>query len=230
MELITEMFLFAWPVLSWVVIAVLSYSLLVFVVMEFAVNHSQSRSEDGSLRIKRLGFVMQELYGVNSCYTSCKNYPRNICQMYRGIWLGVLIFLGMGLLTAVIFSFGAVGGFFLGYLPLRQSGSKEFYHKRERYGEYDEKKWIAPWKIIIPLVAIFYFRTVAKGIVIISKLGMSFIFSEAMLVIMTIIVAVLMLVVLALNFPKFKNWLLDTATWEYVRGVKKKMCVEVDIV
>ncbi len=135
------------------------------VFMELALNKPK-KTEDGRLRFKRNGFVLKYLYNLNVITkVEYKSYPNNTCQIYKGIWRGILLFVFESIILMfvmfMLYCPGAIIAIFLGFFPKNpgdffRNTDNSPYHQYERIGS---KKWIAPWKFILPigLTALIYF-------------------------------------------------------------------------
>ena len=210
MEKMTGFFFSLGPVSQWIIFSLLAYSLLIFVLREFAVDWAQPRSENGSLRLKREGFVLKWLYCGNLLVKGSRNYPDNICQLYRGLWFGVLGVVAMCIIILIV----TVVAFFFGYLPCWWDYSSENgFHKRERYGKNDEKKWVAPWKIVIPIVAVIYIKSILVATTFVAKTSVAIVFSLGMLYTVMFISAIAAIVTFALKLPAIKKHICNMAIW-----------------
>lgn len=145
--------------LTWIfysAIALTLYSLLVIpVLMELSLN-TPKRNSAGLLRIDQNSWVIRDCYRGNfweETRSTKRTLPCNICEFYWGLWKGVpvaifsSVFCGVVGLAIYVFCVPA------GFLP-NSSPKKEYpnlLHKYQRYGPRDEKEWIAPWKVLLPL-------------------------------------------------------------------------------
>src|SRR3989344_8095257 len=94
-------------ILLWLLIGFLVYSsIAVPVFMELALNKPK-KTGDGRLSVNKNSFVVQYFYGKNVVKTKEERlFPKNTCQLYKGIWAGIIlaIFISLftfGLLSAV---------------------------------------------------------------------------------------------------------------------------------
>src|SRR3989338_6799199 len=163
-------------ILIWFLIGFLVYSFVVVpVFMELALNKPK-KTGDGRLSVNKNSFVAQYFYGKNIVKTKEERlFPKNTCQLYKGIWAGIILtiffsLLTFGLLISVFLLLYVVAGPFLimaGYFPnpfLFFNGNKnkeEPYYPYERIGS---KKWIAPWKFILPIGLVTFIGFFYKGI------------------------------------------------------------------
>jgi hypothetical protein len=71
-------------------IFLLIWTLIVFVLMEFSLDE-QKREEDGTLRVKKKGFVIRWIFNdflSASFFEGERKYPKSLCQLFWGIWSG----------------------------------------------------------------------------------------------------------------------------------------------
>ena len=164
-------------ILIWFLIGFLVYSFVVVpVFMELALNNPK-KTRDGRLSVNKNSFVMQYIYGKN-VGKSIDNmiFPKNTCQLYKGIWAGIFftIFFSLPVFSFLISTFFlayVVAGPFLimaGYCP----NPIGFFTQVKPYYPYEQigsKKWIAPWKFILPIGLVasigFFYKEIYAGLV-----------------------------------------------------------------
>lgn len=223
--------------LIWSLIGLLVYSFVVVLIfMELALDKPK-KTEDGRLRIKKNGFVIKYLYWANvKKEEKDKLFPKNTCRLYKGVYGGIPCFLLLpslfSILLALLFVllFGVAGpfAFVAGFLPnpvgFYKAGSDPFYPYEERKGY---KKWIAPWKFILPIGIIvsiyFFYMEIFVGLVKVSHP-----LSSKTAVIVYGSIAVLIFLVIVIN--KIRKTESFAATKETIISFVKKMCKEIEII
>lgn len=222
--------------LIWILIGLLIYSFIVVpVFMELALD-KQKKTEDGRLRIKKNGFVIRFFYR-NNIFREKKDkyFPKNTCQLYKGICIGILFFfVNYPLCCFLLASFfvilyGVVGpfAFIAGYWPNPVGFAKRkedpFYPYEERSGY---KTWIAPWKPILPigLAVLIYlgYKEIFIGLMTVARP----LYSNVALVIYSSIVGLVFLVIVINKARKIKSFV---AAKEMFISFVKKICKEVEI-
>ena len=229
-------------ILIWFLIGFLVYSFVVVpVFMELSLGRPK-KTKDGRLCIKR-GWVIRFFYGINIARKIKDNdfrFPKNTCQLYKGIYLGIpFLFIFpifvFGLISAfLVLLYGVAGPFFViaGYMP----NPVGFFDQRTiegpfyPYEEIGNKKWIAPWKFLLPtgLVALVYFfyreiyHSALNGLVKISH-PLS---SNTALIIYGSIAGLFFLVIIINKIRKIESFV---AGKETVVSFLKKMCKEIEI-
>ena len=224
-------------ILIWILIGFLVYSLVaVPVFMELSLDRPK-KTKDGRLRIKSNGFVIRFFYGANiarKIKDKDFRFPKNTCQLYRGVYLGIPCFFLLPTSVFVLVSFffvllfGVAGpfSFIAGFLPnpvgFVKRGDDPFYP----YEEIGDKKWIAPWKFILPigLVAFicFFYREIFASLVKISH-PLS---SKTAMITYGSIAGLVFLVIVINKIRKIESFV---AGKEAVVSFLKKMCKEIEI-
>lgn len=217
--------------ICWVSLASFGYILLVCILAEMSLG--RPKIKDGILQVRRDSFVISKIYKGN-IDNEDKKYPRDICQLFWGIFWGVpllcLIF------VSYIFCF-CLGGivFLLGFV-FNDDKSKMFYpyqtYVKKNGDETEVKKFIAPWKIILGFIVWYQFaiqpdRTfgvIAKTPGVIAEL-----FSMAItgLFIPVLYVGAICFVIYLIYFIIKKTF---TATREFLEARNKKICINVELV
>lgn len=227
-------------ILIWSLIGLLVYSsFVVFFFMELALDKPK-KTESGKLRIKKNGFVIRYLYGVNVLMKKGeKFFPKNTCRLYKGVWVGIPCFILVPSVVSILIAFffvllyGVAGPFALiaGYWPnpvgFYKNGGDPFYPYEERKGY---KEWIAPWKFILPigLLALIYFfyreifASLVAGLVKVSH-PLS---SNTAVIVYGGIAGLIFLVIVINKIRKTESF---AATKETVISFVKKICKEVEI-
>lgn len=213
------------------------YSLLVIpFLMELSLN-SPKRDAARLLRINREKWVIKNLYQTNIfAIKEDKTWPRNICQLYRGFWWGMLLSMIVIAVSTIILAIISIIGFFCGYLisPLKST----LFHDYERWGKDDERIWIAPWKILLPTswlaIAIFWPEITANivhgliysintaGIGVIAAAGYIRYYGYA-------VAAITLLFILYCAkylITKGESW---TATKDFLASIKDRFCIRTTI-
>lgn len=141
----------------WTILFLVIHSVLVVPCLMALALDKPARDESGCLRVKTKGFVIRTFFGFNAWRLWDMNKtPKNLCLFYYGIWWGCFSGLGMRLVFGVV----AIIAFVFGYLILAPilflcgrlpKCALLKWHRYERYGKRDEKRWIAPWKFLLPL-------------------------------------------------------------------------------
>ena len=224
-------------ILIWILIGFLVYSFVVVpVFMELSLGRPK-KTKDGRLCIKR-GWVIRFFYGVNisrEIQDKDFRFPKNTCQLYKGIYLGIFCFflippLFFSLISAFFVVFFVIAGPFaviLGYMPnpfwfAKGKNEGQFYP----YEEIGGKKWIAPWKFLLPmgLVALIYFfyREIFASLVKISHL----LSSKTAIIVYGSIAGLIFLVIVINKIRKIESFV---AGKETVVSFLKKMCKEIEI-
>jgi hypothetical protein len=124
------------------------YSVLAIpILMELSLR-TPKRDTAGLLRVNPKSWTLANLYRSNAFFEEKDGkWPKNICQLYCGLWWGTLLTAVVTMIILLI----CLLGFFCGYLASsRRPG--EIFHNFERWGKDGKKAWIAPWKFF-PAVA-----------------------------------------------------------------------------
>ena len=236
-------------ILLWLLIGFLVYSsIAVPVFMELALNKPK-RTGDGRLSVNKNSFVAQYFYGKNIVKTKEERFfPKNTYQLYKGIWAGIILTICFssfifGLLIAVFLMLYVVAGPFLimaGYFPnpfMFFNGNKnkeEPYYPYERIGS---KKWIAPWKFILPIGLVtstcFFYKGIYASLVKIFvgifvnlvKISVP-LHSKTALIIYGSIAGLIFLIIVINRIRKTESF---AAMKETVGSFFKKMCKEVEV-
>ena len=235
-------------ILLWLLIGFLVYSFVVVpVFMELALNKTK-KTVDGRLSVNKNGFVMQYFCSNNVVKTKEKRlFPKNTCQLYKGIWIGIIftIFFSLPVFSFLIPTFlllYVVAGPFLvmaGYFPnpigfLIQGKNKAPYYPYERIGS---RKWIAPWKFILPigLVAFigFFYKWIYASMVkifvgmLVGLVKISVpLHCQTALIIYGSIAGLIFLIIVINKIRKTESF---AAMKETVVSFFKKMCKEVEV-
>lgn len=210
------------------------YSLaIVPILMELSLDKPK-KTREGMLRIKN-GFVLKYCYLSNFAEADdYKREPRNICQLYWGIW--ITLFFCLLMLIPMVMGFGIISTkFILGYLPkgkafLGPAPFGEFYddlfHKYQRWGKNNERKWLAPWKVLVVGGPIFLIATYHKTLISAALMGIS-----AMLhwyiyfAVATIVMFVIFIAIYIFNsLRKTESW---AAAKTYLKSIKDRTCMRV---
>ena len=142
-------------------VALLINALISFLMMELAIDHKAGRTKEGMLQIKPRGFVIRYLYRLNimnSTHCLEANIPKDICQLFFGIFNFWIISCIFGAFVCLIVLFVAMVWFlyalfmtFFGRLPekVKITFYPSKFHPYQRFGAENQKKWVAPWKIIL---------------------------------------------------------------------------------
>ena len=238
-------------ILIWILIDFLVYSFVVVpVFMELSLNRPK-KTKDGRLRIKK-GWVVRFFYGMNICRErEGKNFrfPKNTCQLYRGVYLGIpcfflvptSVFVLISFFFVLLFGVGGPIASIAGFLPnpvgFAKRGDDPFYP----YEEIGDKKWIAPWKFILPigLVAFicFFYREIFTSLVKISHHFYREIFvglakishplsSKTAMIVYGSIAGLIFLVIVINKIRKIESFV---AGKETIVSFLKKMCKEIEI-
>ena len=164
-----------------------------------------------------------------------KCFPKNTCQLYKGIYGGIPLFFLFYLFVPLLVAFlvalvnGVAGPFSIiaGYMPnpgfWLLKNNTELFYPYERIGS---KKWIAPWKFILPigLVALVYFfyREIFTGLVKVSH-PLS---SKTAMIVYGSIAGLIFLVIVINKIRKIESFV---AGKETIVSFLKKMCKEIEI-
>ena len=224
-------------ILIWFLIGFLVYSFVVVpVFMELALNKPK-KTGDGRLSVNKNSFVAQYFYGKNIVKTKEERlFPKNTCQLYKGIWAGIILTIffslfAFGLLIFVFLLLYVVAGPFLimaGYFPnpigyFIQGKIFEPYYPYERIGS---KKWIAPWKFILPIGLVTFIGFFYKGIYAsLVKISVP-LRSNTALIIYGSIAGLIFLIIVINRIRKTESF---AAMKETVGSFFKKMCKEVEV-
>lgn len=141
-------------ILLWVLAGFVIYSLIVLVFTRLAL-----KKEDGKFKIKKDNFFIFYFYKNKKMLSDSDNngfypdsfFPQNRCKLYAGIYRGIpwkfLTCFATGLFLSLLFSIGTIVAFMAGYLP-----TPIRFMKTENYADpFKKMKWVAPWKIILPV-------------------------------------------------------------------------------
>lgn len=212
------------------------YSFIVVpIFMEWSLDRFKETKE-GRLRIKSNSFVIRFFYGANAGRSrEDKSFPKNVCQLYKGIYGGVfffffiqpLCFILIAILLVMIYGIAGPISFIFGRMPnpvgfIKDGGDDAFY-PYERIGD---RKWIAPWKFILPVgfMAIIYFRhrEIFVNLIKISRL----LSSTTAISVYCGIAGFIFLIIIINKIRKIKSFI---ATKEVIISFVKRMCKEIDI-
>lgn len=142
-------------IIPWAIAWLIGQSLVTFILMGLAMNFKNPRDENGVLNFKRRG-IINWIYGTNCVYSvSSKKIPKNICQLFWGVFGGILF--GVVMLTVFIPAslIGDAGCLFFGVVPQDWILGGAC-HPYKRFGKNSEKKiYIAPWEIAVVLCLLF---------------------------------------------------------------------------
>ena len=232
-------------ILIWLLIGFLVYSFVVVpVFMELALNKTK-KTGDGRLSVNKNGFVMQYFCSNNVVKTKEKRlFPKNTCQLYKGIWIGIIftIFFSLPVFSFLISTFFlayVVAGPFLimaGYCP----NPIGFFTQVKPYYPYEQigsKKWIAPWKFILPIGLVtstcFFYKGIYASLVKIFvgifvclvKISVP-LHSKTALIIYGSIAGLIFLIIVINRIRKTESFV---AVKETVVSFFKKMCKEVEV-
>jgi hypothetical protein len=139
------------------------YTALIFLLYGLTFSHPR-KNDKNEFVVKSSNIIIQYIYRVN-IIRNRNIYPSNICQLFWGLFFSLpFSIIGIIFYFIVIILWGLLApliGFLLGYIPYIKKNvyekSKELsFHRYQRYGITDSKKWIAPYKIIILLVLLYY--------------------------------------------------------------------------
>lgn len=206
----------------WLLISLGIYSFLIVpIMMELAVDKKQRRESTGKLRIKKNGFIIKNFYlgniGEKEFFMDA---PDNICQLYRGVWLGIFmtLFFSISMFAAVlmliiVILFASI----IGFIPIFSNSGSPYFHSYQRYGKNDEKKFIAPWKILLLITLIlevvFYGKTLMAVRIYVILIETMVIFAVAWVIVQII--------------SKIKKWEFLIATRELLKAKKEKVCLKI---
>lgn len=195
--------------------------LIVPILMEISVDRKQRRELTGELRIKKNGFVIKNFYQNNvGKKEHLMDIPHNICQLYWGIFFGCV----PGMIFTCVFYFiyylAILICFLFGYVIDKKDNNKDF-HPYQHYGENDEKKFIAPWKIILPiallLMVVFYGKTILLATISILTSTIA----------MYVYLAALGIVAVVWIIFRIKEQEFWSATKEFLKAKKNKVCLKI---
>lgn len=216
-------------IMQFLAIITLVYSLLIFVIMELVID---SKGPDGILRLKKDGFIILFLFKGNLLRNEgYKQYPNNICQLYWGLWISSGCSLVFLIIAAVMVGLILAVLFLCGFLPHSGNGLVGPY---ERYGKNNEKRWIAPWKMILPLGVAYLLLSHRDKLMFIVKtigyqIGQKWQFVSNPLTIKIIGGFVLGIVVFII-IKKIIRRIPISAAWLFLKSLKDGACVRVEMV
>jgi hypothetical protein len=138
----------------------LGWLIMTLILMGLSVDFKKPRDDAGTLNFK-WGFILKNFYRDNSFTDEEKRKtPRTICQLFWGIFLGILNYINKLIVICVasiviLLIFYPIALFF-GRIP-RYFLSELSFHRYKSYGEKDEKSYrFAPWEIAA-FLAVLYF-------------------------------------------------------------------------
>lgn len=213
------------------------YCLLVGILAEFTLGQPKV-NQWGELRVKKDCFIIKNLFVDNfSENIHNKKYPKNFCHLIRGLFFGIPLSVVFGvfafiLLYCIICPISFIFGF-----VLDEKKSSAVFKPYQTYGKNYDKKFIAPWKILLPLAIGYLFiplegykiffagsRVVGSGIV---AVGTSSVFWSIIGGI-SFLVAFIAFVFYVLQKPETKkNWAV-ACVW--IKTKKTKICPMIEIV
>ncbi|MEK7575774.1 MAG: hypothetical protein AAB491_01670 [Patescibacteria group bacterium] len=216
----------------WLLFGLGIYSFLIVpILMELAVDRKQRRTPEDELRIKKNGFVIKYLYRLNfNDWLDNNNYldvPENICELYRGIWWGFFAVLGSSvfvLVVMLIYIIMTISTSIFGFVPDIHDKLDGAFHSYQRYGKDNEKKFIAPWKILAPISLLVLIILKGKTIL------MTMISILTSTIAMYIYIAVLGMVSIVWIFNMMRKQEFWSATKEFIKAKKEKVCLKIILV
>lgn len=227
---IPQEFLHAWSILQLIVVVLSSYTLLVFAVMECTIDRKVKIQ--GKLPVKRNSEIIQCAYRMN-LIQDIRDYPSSICQLFWGLWSGMMFGAFMGIMITVIFVIMILIGFIFGYLPdMKLLDEKdELFHPYQRRGIENEKRWIAPWKFLLAILALYILIRYPQAIWNLTKGSVGSVYGtgENFLQIAIFILAVTFI---SYIIYQARGVIRKTrsATAGYLRAVKEKACTQIELV
>ena len=229
------------PVFS-AIVFFLAYSVLIFVLMEFSIDRSKDYS-DGMMHVKINGWVIKFLYRSN-CIGGRK-YPKNLCQLYWGIWIYFPVsILFMTIAAVFAIALGAAGGatFCLYWFGTNLIGcaiivgsDDKFHHLPYERNE-NNNQIIAPWKILVPsmLIGMEIIYPETTGTVLSSTATST---ADMMIWLSKIFIAVIsnkffwislgalfLIVLCCFGIPKVMRWINSSSTLAYIKAKKARFC------
>lgn len=222
-------------ILIWILIGLLVYSLIVVpVFMELALDKPK-KTKDGRLRIKSNGFAIRFFYGENvAVEEKYKRFPKNTCQLYKGICGGIpcfflvypicyfLLAFFLVLIYGVGGPFNVIAGFWPNPVDFVKRKGGPFYP----YEKIGSKKWIAPWKFILPVGLVtlicFFYKEIFAGLVKMSH-PLS---SNTAVIVYSSIAGLIFLIIIVNKIRKTESF---AAMKETITSFVKKMCKEIEI-
>lgn len=221
---------FTFGTLLWIMLALfVCYVLFSWRLYESAIDREKGRDENGMLQINPNSFAIKNIYQLNFGKDSIhKRYPHDICQLFWGIfnftWSAMSLFIAnkvIELILTVLWIFFATLLMIFGRLPKKMdlfSNAESFSGKRfrsyERRGVNEDKKWFAPWKIVVPALLLLLVSTGhTHSILVVGRL-ISIIITTCGMIWAFIIIAQ----ILKISPPL-------TATKEFIKGYKEKKCI-----
>lgn len=162
-----------------------------FVLLELAKG-KPSRTPEGAILLRSNGdnWVINYFYGLNifgSALGDVIKKPKNICTLFWGIFAGLSLFWMTFTMAVVAYCFTflinlAIGFVFLlfmlaGWLPhwknihffMKLSNISDMFdmpepkiHPYQRWGKENQRKFIAPWKIIMAVLGLIYWRPIVN--------------------------------------------------------------------
>ncbi len=221
-------------------IVLLCHLILTFIVMEFAVDYSQPKTPVGELRINTKGFIIKKIYKGN-IWRNRPLIPKNICQLFRGVFTGIIWFILFMVVMTIVCAIAAIlrimqipAAFILGYLPIFPKGNFmdilfddiDRFKPYQCYGEYNEKKWIAPWKIIVPAAMLIYHEITWKAAVVSVEFAYHLLITKtAMYIGIAIILVIVLIIAIALISNYVRKTKIGTVTKEFFKSLKDRVCL-----
>lgn len=211
-------------IILWAIVWFIGQSVITFILMGLAMDFKNPRDENGVLNFKRRG-IINWIYGTN-CERSMsgKKIPKNICQLFWGVFGGILF--GVFMLTVAIplSLIGDVFVLFFGVVP-RGWLLGGACHPYKRFGKNNEKRlWIAPWEIAVVLFLLFNIDRVTLSARDAANIAISAVSSAVLWIAIVASSAVLVVVFIAGIF----TCVFEPAK-EFYKERKDKVCWKINV-
>lgn len=219
----------------YILIVLSIYTIMIFILYSLAFTRPR-KNDKNEFVIKKSNYIIKYIYRVNILRENII-YPKNICQLFWGLFFSLpssmigIIYVLIVVIFTIFFIFPV--GLLLGFMPYLKNDKQNrslCFHRYQRYGITDSKKWIAPYKIIILLSVIYFSLTtplLSKGWNITWKFFWLIITDTILQYIFLTVVAIIILFVLYNVWKDSKSW---RVIKQFVRDYKAKKCTLISII
>lgn len=217
--------------ICWIPLVFFGYILLVCILAEMSLG--RPKIKDGVLQVRRDSFVIRVIFRANLFENDDdKEYPHNICQLFWGIFRGVVAST-INLIFVLIIGCFLLAAFFAGFTLNWWEDNPRFltyqtYLKKDSSGKIKTKKFIAPWKFVAGFLIWYQFAQHPDR-------TFGFIGNILMAIPDTVVKTidygtVPAGIVIGIIFAAVFLFFVFTSTCEFLKSKKKKVCIDVDLV
>lgn len=229
-------------ILLYVVLGLLAHAfILVPLLMGLALNKEKYRDEIGRLNFRKDSFVWRFIY-LNSDlnFFDAHDKPKNICQLYWGIFLGTIFKVPANIIIMPIYFLVFLvlhgAGIFFGFWP---KGHWKFHPYKKCGWNSEQKILLLPWEAVLLMLGIFFVLCpsdfLSSSLSIVGWARNNIVIQVmAGIVFCAVVLAIIMLVIAACNW--IINKAIDKAEsiWampfkEFIKAKKQKWCPQINV-